>query len=135
MFLKSAHLGVSSTIRLRTSLKHNHFLMNNPPKLFVSVIIPVLNDSERLKLCLEALEHQTYPKKLYEVIVVDNGSDQSIGSVVSKFTQATATAESHPGSYVARNKGILIAQGDIIAFTDADCIPALDWIEKGQIIY
>ncbi|MBE9213109.1 glycosyltransferase [Plectonema cf. radiosum LEGE 06105] len=98
---------------------------------FVSVIIPVYNDSERLKLCLQALENQTYSKDLYEVIVVDNASTEDIKSVVNQFSQAKYTYENKPGSYVARNKGITISKGDIIAFTDADCIPSLDWIEKG----
>lgn len=97
----------------------------------VSVIIPVFNDSKSLKICLEALENQTYSKSLYEVIVVDNGSDESIEGVVSQFGQVVAAYESRPGSYAARNKGISLAKGEIIAFTDADCIPASDWIEKG----
>lgn len=97
----------------------------------VSVIIPVFNDSERLKICLEALEHQTYPKSSYEVIVIDNGSDKDVKCVVNQFAQARAAHESRPGSYAARNKGIALAQGEVIAFTDADCIPASDWIEKG----
>jgi glycosyltransferase involved in cell wall biosynthesis len=97
----------------------------------VSVIIPVYNDSERLKLCLQALENQTYSKDLYEVIVVDNASEEDIKSVVSQFSQAKYTYENEPGSYVARNQGISIAKGEILAFTDSDCIPASDWIEKG----
>lgn len=100
---------------------------------FVSVIIPVYNDAERVKLCLEALENQTYPKSHYEVIVVDNGSDEDedIEGVVAQFGVAIATHEIAPGSYAARNKGISLAKGEIIAFTDADCIPAPDWLEKG----
>ncbi len=100
---------------------------------FVSVIVPVFNDAKRLKICLDALEHQTYPKHLYEVIVVDNGSDKNedIEGVVAQFGQAIASYESIPGSYAARNKGISLAKGEVIAFTDADCIPALDWIENG----
>ncbi len=98
---------------------------------FVSVIIPVLNDSKRLKICLEALENQTYPKNLYEVIVVDNGSEEDIQALVSNFGQATYISETRPGSYIARNKGLSIAQGELIAFTDSDCIPAPDWLEKG----
>lgn len=105
--------------------------VNNLSNPFVSVVIPVLNNSEELKKCLEALENQTYPKSLYDVIVVDNGSSENIKAVVSQFSQAFATYESRPGSYVARNKGISIAKGDVIAFTDSDCIPAQDWIEKG----
>jgi glycosyltransferase involved in cell wall biosynthesis len=100
---------------------------------FVSVIIPVFNDGDRLKLCLEALENQTYPKSLYEVIVVDNGSNEGeeVKQIVEGFGSAIATSEHTPGSYAARNKGISIAKGEVIAFTDSDCIPAKDWIENG----
>lgn len=98
---------------------------------FVSVIIPVYNDSERLKLCLQALENQTYSKDLYEVIVVDNASEEDLKSVVNQFSQANYIYESKPGSYAARNKGISVAKGEIIAFTDSDCIPVSEWIEKG----
>lgn len=101
--------------------------------LFVSVIIPVYNDSQRLEKCLRALESQTYPQNLYEVIVVDNNSDEDIKALVSQFGQASATYESRPGSYVARNKGISLAKGTILAFTDSDCIPAPDWLEKGIV--
>ena len=101
----------------------------------VSVIIPVFNDAKRLKLCLHALENQTYPASQYEVIVVDNGSDvdevRAVEAVVAQFGQAIATQELTPGSYAARNRGIALAKGEVIAFTDADCIPAPDWIEQG----
>lgn len=107
--------------------------MDNPSSPFVSVIVPVFNDVERLKTCLEAIDTQSYPKNLYEVIVVDNASDagQNIKNVVAQFRSAIAAYESTPGSYAARNKGISIAKGSVIAFTDADCIPAFDWLEKG----
>lgn len=100
---------------------------------FVSVIVPVFNDAKRLVICLQALENQTYSKKIYEVIVVDNASDedQDVKGVVAQFGQAIATEESFPGSYAARNKGISLAKGEVIAFTDADCIPAPNWIENG----
>jgi glycosyltransferase involved in cell wall biosynthesis len=105
--------------------------MNQQTQPFVSIIIPVLNDPQRLQLCLDALENQTYPKHLYEVLVIDNGSDESIEPVVRQFKQAKMLLETAPGSYTARNQGILQAQGEIIAFTDADCIPQSDWLEKG----
>lgn len=101
--------------------------------LFVSVIIPVYNDAEPLRLCLEALKQQTYSKDFYEVVIVDNGSDDQkhIAAIIQEFDFAIAEKEEKPGSYAARNKGISVAKGKIIAFTDADCIPAPDWIEKG----
>ncbi len=105
--------------------------MNQQPQPFVSIIIPVWNDAERLQLCLTALENQTYPQHRFEVLVVDNGSDVSIEPVVRQFHQAKMLVEPSRGSYTARNKGILYAQGEVLAFTDADCIPEADWLEKG----
>jgi glycosyltransferase involved in cell wall biosynthesis len=99
--------------------------------LFVSVIVPVYNDSQRLQICLGALEKQTYPKDKYEVIVVDNQSEDDISSLVGNYSQAKLTFESKTGSYAARNKGLSIAKGVVIALTDSDCIPAENWIEKG----
>ncbi len=98
---------------------------------FVSVIIPVFNDAERLRLCLQALERQSYPRDRYEVVVVDNGSDDDLQPVVDPYKQVVLLRERRPGSYAARNAGIAKAKGDILAFTDADCIPDRQWIALG----
>ncbi len=98
---------------------------------FVSIIIPVYNDSQRLQECLTRLDNQSYPKHLYEVIVVDNNSTEDLASVVGQFSQTKYAFETIPGSYSARNEGIRLAKGNILGFTDADCSPALDWIEAG----
>lgn len=98
---------------------------------FVSVIIPVLDSSSYLKHCLEALEKQSYPVNRYEVIVIDNGSTEDIGSVTARFPRVRTLHEPQSGSYNARNTGIAAAKGRIVAFTDADCIPAHNWIEEG----
>ena len=105
--------------------------IGNMPDTFVSVIIPVFNDSRRLRICLEALENQTYPKHLYEIIIIDNGSTENLEPLVHEFKNAIFIREEKPGSYIARNKGISVSRGAVIAFTDSDCIPAQDWIEKG----
>ena len=97
----------------------------------VSVIIPVYNNPASLKACLQALEKQSYANQAYEVIVVDNGSKESIEPIVAAFKHATAHIESSPGSYAARNRGIAAARGDVLAFTDSDCLPASDWLERG----
>lgn len=102
--------------------------MNNP---FVSVIIPVFNDKDRLILCLQALEKQNYSKDKYEVIVVDNGSTDNVQSIVKQFNQAKLAFEKKTGSYAARNKGISVAKGILLAFTDSDCIPCEDWLKNG----
>jgi glycosyltransferase involved in cell wall biosynthesis len=100
---------------------------------FVSIIIPVFNDVDQLQHCLVRLEQQSYPQHLYEVVVVDNGSnpEQNLAELVASFKQVTLTREIHPGSYAARNQGLTLAKGTVIGFTDADCIPSMDWIEQG----
>lgn len=100
---------------------------------FVSVIIPVFNDGERLRLCLAALADQTYGRSHVEVIVIDNGSDdpESIKAAVAPYDNVILDWEPIPGSYAARNRGLTLARGEAIAFTDADCIPAPDWIAQG----
>ncbi|MFH7244186.1 MAG: glycosyltransferase [Spirulina sp.] len=100
---------------------------------FVSVIIPVYNDARRLKTCLAALEEQTYPSHRYEIIVIDNGSEpeEDVTDLAHGFDHVILTQEQIPGSYAARNKGLTLAKGNIIAFTDSDCVPKPDWLEQG----
>jgi len=95
----------------------------------VSVIIPSYHDWQRLKLCLNALKKQNYPKDYFEVIIINNDPKDSPPELdlSNNFKMIT---ESNPGSYAARNKGISAARGEILAFTDSDCIPYPDWIEQ-----
>lgn len=98
---------------------------------FVSVIVPVYRDRERLITCLQALEAQSYPANRYEIITVDNGDNGDLGALCQSSARTRVVAETIPSSYAARNRGVGAAMGEILAFTDADCIPAPDWLEKG----
>jgi glycosyltransferase involved in cell wall biosynthesis len=82
---------------------------------FVSIIVPVYNDAERLKICLEALQTQTYPETCYEVIVIDNASDNDIKHEFRRYKNIQIEIEPRKGSYAARNKGISLAKGDYLA--------------------
>ena len=97
----------------------------------VSVIVPVYNDPEGLARCLERLEAQSYPKDLYEVLVVDNGSSEPLDHVVGRFPQARLLTEPRGGQFSARNTGVAQSTGAVLAFTDADCLPLVDWLEVG----
>jgi glycosyltransferase involved in cell wall biosynthesis len=99
--------------------------------LKVSVVIPVWNKANLLRLCLDHLNQQTYPKDRYEIIVVDNGSDDQISQVRYDYPHIRWFHEDSPSSYAARNRGLRHAMGEIIAFTDADCLPTPTWIENG----
>ena len=100
-------------------------------KPFVSVIIPHHNDWERLEKCIKALLDQTYPKKNFEIIVVDNNSTIDGTEMRQRYPTVRWLAETKKGSYAARNCGVKSASGDILAFTDSDCVPNPDWIEQG----
>lgn len=105
--------------------------INNVKATSVSVVIPFYNNTACLRDCLEMLEHQDYDPDGYEVIVVDNGSFQSPSQIVSWFPHARLVAEPRKSSYAARNRGILAANGKMLAFTDSDCVPSTDWLKKG----
>lgn len=98
---------------------------------FVSVIIPVYRNPDGLRICMDALQKQTYPVGRFEVIVIDNGGNGDIEPLISCCANARLLCEEIPGSYAARNTGLREARGDIIAFTDSDCIPAARWIAAG----
>lgn len=100
---------------------------------FISVIIPVYNDKDNLDICLRALKAQTLEKSKFEIIIVDNASSDNLGEIKTKYPEIIYLYEEQPGSYRARNKGIENARGDIIAFTDADCIPSHNWLERGLL--
>ena len=103
----------------------------NSEYLTVSVIIPVYNDNDRLRLCLDALAKQSYPDNLIKVIVVDNGSDITPNFVTDICGFATLLVQPEGGSYNARNAGINNSKGEVLAFTDSDCIPGTDWVKNG----
>src|SRR5437667_5121569 len=107
--------------------------MSRPLPTF-SVIIPTRDRPRELAVCLESLAQQDYPRDRFEVIVVDDASRESIAESIAPFTiRLRLTALTQPqgaGPGKARNRGAAEATADILAFTDDDCTPAPDWLEK-----
>jgi glycosyltransferase involved in cell wall biosynthesis len=97
----------------------------------VSVIIPTYRDDEGLGRTLSALAAQTYPAGDMEVIVVDNTPDFELEGRLQAGPDVHLLHEPRPGSYAARNRGLAEARGSVLCFTDADCMPAPAWIERG----
>ena len=93
-----------------------------------SVIIPALNEGEYLGKVLAALERQTFQD--FEVIVIDNGSTDSTTNVARSYG-VKLISEPRRGTMWACEAGRKIARGNIIVRTDADCLPASDWLLKG----
>lgn len=99
-------------------------------RLMVSVIIPTYNEWESLGRCLGALEKQTFPKNDFEIIVVNNDPSCPLPNGMVLPANGRLITEAKPGSYAARNAGLKIAKGEIIGFTDSDCLPDKDWIKN-----
>lgn len=96
--------------------------------LFVSIVVPVYNGLRTIGLCLDAMQQLDYPRQRYEVIVVDNNSSDGTPDVVSTFPVKLTHERDVQTSYAARNTGIRQAQGEIVAFIDADCIVDPQWL-------
>ena len=95
----------------------------------ISVIVPAFNAVETLGACLEALESQTVCREAYEVVVVDDGSTDRTQAVAEEY-DVVLCQQAHAGPAVGRNRGAREARGDLLLFTDADCAPVADWIER-----
>ena len=100
---------------------------------FVSVIIPIYNNARGLSRVLGALQEQTYPCNRYEILVIDNGSDDNFIDVIKQYPDVRLLCEHrHKGSpYSARNRGIEQAFGDILVFLDSTCFPVNNWLYEG----
>ncbi|MEJ2740625.1 MAG: mycofactocin biosynthesis glycosyltransferase MftF [Dehalococcoidia bacterium] len=96
----------------------------------VSIIIPVKDRPEDIVECLQSLSDLNYPEDKMEVIVVDDGSKQSISDIVSSFNAKLIKLEESQGASVCRNIGAHNAGGDILAFLDADCIADKNWLRE-----
>jgi glycosyltransferase involved in cell wall biosynthesis len=100
---------------------------------FFSIIVPTYNRPEELGACLEALCRLDYPRNLFEVIVVDDGSKTSLQPVVDCFLDqldVTLLTQTNAGPAAARNAGAKRARGEFLAFMDDDCTPSPDWLQK-----
>lgn len=95
----------------------------------VSVIIPAKNEEKNIGVCLESVFSSTFPENRFEVLVVDNGSEDSTVEIAKS---KGAEVFQIPGVKISslRNFGAEKAKGRLLAFIDADCTVSEDWLEK-----
>lgn len=94
----------------------------------VTVVVPVHNGEATIRTCVEALLAQDWPRDARELIVVDNRSTDRTREVVAEFPVRLVEERDRQSSYAARNRGVAAAQGAVLAFTDADCVPDPGWV-------
>lgn len=99
----------------------------------ISVIIPARNEEKNIGQLLEALQEQTYPAELFEVIVVDDASTDKTAEIVHQFqnVKLIKLKDNNINSYKKKaiETGIAVATGELIVTTDADCIPPNEWLQ------
>lgn len=93
----------------------------------ISVVIPAYSAESTLAECLRACLAQTHTP--VEIIVVDDGSTDRTAEIAKEFDVQYVHQE-NAGPAAARNHGARLATGEIIALTDADCIPEANWLEE-----
>jgi len=92
----------------------------------ISIVICAYNAERTMDACMASLRELRYPN--YEVIVVDDGSTDSTRAIAERYPEAKVIAQPNKGLSVARNVGAEAATGDIIAYTDSDCVVDPDWL-------
>lgn len=95
---------------------------------FVSIIVPVKDGGAALSELLVSLNALAWPADRREILVVDNNSGDDSGARATA-AGATLLRETRPGASHARNAGLRAARGDIVAFTDADCLVTRGWLD------
>lgn len=96
----------------------------NPPR--VTVVICARDAERTLEACLTSMRALRYPN--YEVVVVNDGSTDATGAIARRYPEFTLIEQENRGLSVARNVGAAAASGEIVAYTDSDCVADPDWL-------
>lgn len=119
------------------ALRKLEFFGNNKDQPSISVVIAARNEQERIEPCLKSLGSIKYPKDKYDVILVDDYSDDGTVEYMEKYAsqnenwkiiKLTSKSENLRGKKNALLRGISEASGEIIFTTDADCLVPPNWL-------
>ena len=99
----------------------------------ISVIIAARDEEKNIGQLLQALQEQSYPKELFEIIVVDDHSTDATAGIVQQFPTVKLIRLKEDGINSYKKKaietGIAAATGELIVTTDADCLPSREWLK------
>jgi len=96
-----------------------------------SIIVPTYSRPGPLRACLRSLVSLNYPREHFEVIIVDDGGEAPLETLIASFSnrlKVSLLRQQHSGPATARNTGAARAEGKFLAFIDDDCAPAPNWL-------
>ena len=100
----------------------------------VSIIISAYNEEKKISNCIESLKEVDYPKNLYEVIILNDGSKDKTSGVVSKYADGKNVVfidnKKNKGKAACLNQGIALAKGSYVACMDADTVVPRNILKK-----
>ncbi len=105
-------------------------------KKMISIIIAARNEERNIGTCIESLQKQDYPKELFEVIVVNDQSEDATSGIIESYEQLNLIdikqliTLGEGGKKAAISLGVSKAKGDFILITDADCLVPPTWISE-----
>lgn len=115
------------------------------PSVYITVIIPARNEAENITDCILSLQQQTYPTHLFEILVVDDFSDDGTPAIVRSLNVANLQlvilkdllGDRSFNSYKKKSIEIAVAKakGSLIVTTDADCTAPADWLQTIASFY
>jgi GT2 family glycosyltransferase len=107
------------------------YILTDTPSF--SILIATYNRPRQLRNCLEHITQLDYPREHFEVIVVDDGSEQPLDDVIAAFADrldCRLVVQENAGVSAARNMGAVYARKTFLAILDDDCIPLPDWLTQ-----
>jgi O-antigen biosynthesis protein len=120
---KKAFYNLREKLGRENSILPHRPLAKTPP---VSVIVCSYNGAKTLAACLDSLGKLNYPD--CEIILVDDGSTDDTAYVAAQFSNVRYIHQSNHGLSHARNTGAAAARGEVLAYTDSDCMVDADWL-------
>jgi cellulose synthase/poly-beta-1,6-N-acetylglucosamine synthase-like glycosyltransferase len=123
-------------LMLRLGLRQSRSTMTNEHP-FVSIIVAARNEQSTIDKLLQCLLQQTYQQ--YEIIIVNDRSNDSTAEIINKYQIINSIIKridinnvpcDMPSKKNALRTGIEASRGEILCFTDADCFPPPNWVEK-----
>jgi poly-beta-1,6-N-acetyl-D-glucosamine synthase len=129
LLIVALRIGWERSIGTKKIIQTNH-------NFFISVVVAIRDEESNIERLLDNLHEQKYPSSDFEVIIVDDHSNDNSGKLVTRLIdnltnfKIISLNENEIGKKAALAKGIALAKGEIIATTDADCTLPCGWLEN-----